>query len=135
MNRFQMLRCFVLMALRGREVPLQELVSEDGMETELQEMILELEGRMEKRAADASRASLIWEQFLTLTPVYDPASGWFNTENGYEEHYDYEEIYEGPPELEQKMDRARRRLDRLYHTVCKLQKILNPTDAWEGIPF
>lgn len=135
MNRFQMLRVFVLMTLRGREVPLQDLIVEYGMETELQEMILELEERVEKRCNEYFLLHNEWEPQVHLTPVYDPAPVWWDREDEYETQYELEEIYEGPPELQDRMDRAKRRHDRLYCAVGTLKLVLNPAEKWEGIPF
>lgn len=135
MNRFQTLRLFVLMTLRGREVPLQDLVIEYGMEEELLGEIVHLNERESRRDREWNTLFLEWEQHMHLTPIYDPASGWFNMENGYEEHYDMEEVYDGPLDLQFKMDRAKRRVNRLFVALKKLQEILNPADKGEGIPF
>ena len=133
MNRFTTLRLFVLMTLRGREVPISDFVCEYGMEEELKYIIRNLEGRIEEREYEYDVSHSEWKKHVSITPIFDPSQQYWDDE--WEAGYAFEEIYDGPPELEQKMDRAKRRHDRLYCAVGTLKLVLNPADAWEGIPF
>jgi len=133
MNRFQMLRVFVLMTLRGREVPISDLIVEYGMEDRFRYILNDLEGRIEKREYEYDVSHSEWKRYVSIAPIFDPSQQYWDDE--WEAGYSFEEVYDGPPELQDRMDRAKRRHDRLYGAVRKLREILNPADKWEGIPF
>lgn len=129
MNRFQMLRVFVLMTLRGREVPLQDLVVEYGMEEELLAEIVHLNERESRRDREWNTCFMKWEHQLDMEHIGHMDSLWRGED---------EEPYVPHPsvvEAATKMDRAKRRVNRLFVAMKKLQDILNPADKWEGIPF
>ena len=129
MNRFQMLRVFVLMTLRGREVPISDLVTEYGMEEELLGEIVHLNERESRRDREWNTCFMKWEHQLDMEHLGHMSSLWRGED---------EEPYVPHPsvvEAATKMDRAKRRVNRLFVALKKLQDILNPADAWEGIPF